>query len=221
MNNLTNIRWTIHNNLVSLRAECEGPYKGIWFVILNKELDDFTTPTLGITMHDIGHHMHICGDTCTFYDFSIPSKATGTMEIPYVSVNIPLFVRKVLTRYARLVQKGLSDSDRVEVTLSHERIARWKKLYGIGKGSVDVELASYYGDEDVAATLEERKKKGNFTEMLGRLEQIERNQTYAFFQKRTLRIAKDWDGYTFVSGGLFGGLVNHGTEEEPNWSIHT
>jgi hypothetical protein len=96
-------------------------------------------------------------------------------------------------------------------------VARWLRLYGLGKGAVDLTMT-----DDTRQFLDQKLSEpdSNLGDRLEQVKRIARNSTHAFFQTTAMRLCKDWDGFTFSVPGLFGGIVNHG-RERPDWSIHT
>jgi hypothetical protein len=140
------------------------------------------------------HKLDIWGDSCRFFDLELPSQRHGVASIRYYSATIPRFVRKLILRMARRLWARCGVDQENAILLNPDRVARWQRLYGLGKGNADVIMT-----DDTREFLEEKLSElgSNLGERL-----------------------EDWDGFTFLLPGLFGGIVNHG-RERPDWSIHT
>lgn len=133
------------------------------------------------------------------------------------------FPHQLRERLAGAIELGAlvalrSDGDeRQRVDLTRE-IHAGARYYGRGKGAVRIEYSTPEIERSVAAW---RKRCPKFGEQFDRIVTIARNATGCADETSTARIGYDWAGFSFAAGGLMGAIINHGTEEEPSWSIHT
>ena len=185
------------------------------FVMYESELEQFASPVCALS--DGCLRLDVWGDLCRFYDLQFPSeKKHGVAQVRYCTATIPLFVRKLMLRIARRAWAYRGEQE-TTVCLSQERVARWKRLYGVGSGNVRVVMS-----EETRAFLEVKLKEpsSNLGERLEQVKTIARNNTRAFFETSMVQLSKDWDGFFFSVPGLHGGIINHGHGPQ-NWSIHT
>lgn len=185
----------------------------VWFVLTGSELERWLNWRME-SFKDGYHSMDCVGDICRFYDLEFPNTPSGTIQVKYHAVVIPYHVRKMMLRYARLVWVHLKASKQycheVDVTA---RASKWVKLYGCGTGQVKLKM-------DVTCPPSAETQ-------VDRLMSIARNTTSAYYQTATLDLSKDGNGFYFQVRtprgrcSMVGGLINHGTQENPDWSIHT
>jgi hypothetical protein len=220
MDGFTNFRLVFYcrgkDRVCRLHADLpEGPgLSYLFFVMYECELEQFASPSC--LLSDGYHKLEVWGDSCRFFDLELPGQKHGVAPIRYYSATIPVFVRKLILRMARRVWARESEEE-TTIPLGPERVARWLRLYGLGKGTVDLTMT-----DETREFLEQKLSEpgSNLGERIEQLKTIARNGTRALFESTTVRLCKDWDGFTFSTPGLFGGIVNHG-RERPDWSIHT
>jgi len=92
----------------------------------------------------------------------------------------------------------------------------WWDFYGFGKGSAEL-VAS----DEVRALISRWSGEKTFDRCLATLRQIALNTTRSRDDRAEFRIWRDLDGFTFSAGSLYGGIVNHGSDDCPDWSVHT
>lgn len=229
------------DNRFMIRAQrpegSEGP-RYISFYMGDDELKQFADNHFSFTLDDITHRLHISGDVITFYDFEIPMKSSGTMQIPFVKVSFPWYARRILFRIASRIWKGLRanyseerkyDVPRVRFSFTESQGFRLEKKYGSGSGSVKLNI-----QEEIANRFESDRnnpcqhRDGLFSNQFDRLMCIARNSTHASWEQSKLNIYKDGDSYFWTATSsknkqiMHGGLINHARNgESPRWSIHT
>lgn len=92
------------------------------------------------------------------------------------------------------------------------------RYYGIDKGTVQVE---YQNEEIEASVLRWRKSCPEFGQRFDQIVQIAKNSTSNSDGVAVATFSYDHAGFFWRAGSLIGGLINHGDEESPSWSIHT
>jgi len=214
------------------RKDDEKGLRHISFFMYEDELKEFAKNQFDKTLNDIRHRMNICGDTITFYDFEFPShRSSGTFEVPFLSLEIPRFVRKMILRIGRNIwsnlRKNYSEENRyktpTEFQFTEKQAEKLLSKYGQAKGSVDLQI-----QEEIAGRFEEDKKDPQFRNMFERLQCIARNSTDAVHQQSHLQIFRDSDSYYWQALTpknkriMNGGLIQHSRDKDkPDWSIHT
>lgn len=184
--------------------------------------------------NDIAHNFRAMGDHWTFYDLDFSREASGIMQVPYLTVNVPKFIQQLILTVAKRIwamyHKAFDTNpseaqylDRVKLEFSQATRDRWVRLYGFGKGKVVLDI-----DPQVQERFDEHMKNDQFQKRIEYLKQIALNSTIAFFETGTVKISKDWDGYYWRALNphgqqrMVGGLVNHSREPGKfDWSIHT
>lgn len=235
--NKTNLRFEIwvdgRDNRVSIRSDRPDNAEGlryIWFLLNEEELGRFESYTFSDTLEDGAHRLHLCGDILTFYDFNIPREDAGEMRVPFIKVELPVEVRRLVARIVRRTWKGLRanydaagyNSPRVELHFTPEQIDRLLKKYGQGKGACDIII-----DECIQERFEEHMLNPEFAKNVQRLDAIARNTTVAKHQRARVKIFRDSESYYWIAETwkgrriMNGGLIDHGRGGPPSWSIHT
>lgn len=225
MNKLTDFRFSawVDGNRKMCCIEANVPNSKLGYISFYMTMEEFYnfTKNYFCSFNDLGHNLRTAGDFCTFYDLDFPSSDNGVMQVPYVNVNIPMFARKVLMKWAQKQWNSLeTHMERPQLNIDQKRLERWTRLHGRGTGSVVVEM---YNDTTETFFKEKVEEPGsNLKDMVERLQTIARNSTRAFYQTAKVRLSKDWDGFYFVVPGMNGGIVNHAREDsKADWSIHT
>lgn len=181
--------------------------------------------------NDIGHNVRACGDAFTFFDMEFPHDARGVLRVPYVTLSVPYYVRRLLKRVVRMtLRRCAPDGDRLTVKLSPDNRERWARQYGPGTGEVAIDVVDRTEDGLCRAFWEACGTLGGETweRSVDQLRRIAQNGTARHTDVGTVRISKDWDGFYFQildpSGRrtMNGGLINHGRDgAAPSWSLHT
>lgn len=197
----------------------------ISFYMSQDEFEQFCTGSCSI--NDIGHNLRSMGDMATFYDLNFETSLHGVMNVPYINLHFPIFVRKILRMWAQKQWNSTeTHQQRPVIKVSNDKLERWTKNYGHGTGQVNLIV-----DEQNKEFFEECNTSESFKENVQRLLTIGKGYTSAFYEAIDCKLAKDWDGFYFsfgkvkfnnhvISIGFNGGLVNHG-KEKSDWSIHT
>lgn len=230
-------------NMMSIRGEREkpGPNESaemrinyIYFVLNEKDLRTFETNSFNDTIEDGFHRMNLCGDLATFFNFELPRGKEGVLKIPFLTLEIPVFVRKMIVRMVRGTWKRLraaaSNSGQPERTpnvvieFSQEQTERLLAKYGQGKGKVLVKSEK----ETLDKIADDMVKSPDFGSCYERLMQIAKNSTRAKHQLAELHVYPDRDDYGWTAFDwkkrriMNGGLINHARDgAPPDWSIHT
>lgn len=202
----------------------------VWFVMYESELVRLTS--CYASFQDGYHNLNVTGDSCLFYDMEVPSQTRGEMCLPFLNASIPSTFRKILRRYARRVwakqEKLLSDGmdprdlKRHTLELTEEQRNRVCRLYGQGKGNLDIRA-----NAETLAYMETYRDDEDFQYNIDRLKDIARGSTCGHHQFATLHLYKDYDtlGFRIIRPnnkyGMNGALVNHGKDGKSDWSIHT
>lgn len=230
MNTLKSMRievWTDGDTqMCAIRGESDNKpgLSYIWFVMFRKEFTALVEGKVGM-LQDGYHKLDSMGDRWTFFDMQMPSRSHGEMTIPFLSIEMPLFVQQLLLRKATHIweaQKGMKQTDKVSIELTQEMRDRWMRKYGQGKGKVKWNIP-----EDLQARVDQHKSDKRFAECLDRINQIALNRTEGWFDTAEVRIGSDRESYwwsAFAPSGkmvMNGGLVNHSRDDGFDWSIHT
>jgi hypothetical protein len=243
MNDIKQIKWTMYHDgqrdMSSISIERGDDAKGlksVWFFLSREELHSLAYGTASCI--EDGHHRLslMSRDHCVFYDFCIPNKGAGVMEVPYFTANLPRVFWKFLfkmscyvwkqSRAAEkevLANKGYWSSNRLEVSIPLETLARFQSRYGQGLGKIDRQYSQRLLLE--LGTRPEKVDSNHYRslkECVEKVERIARNSTRSVYQTVRCSIQNDMDGYFFSVPNLHGGIVNHAARENGNdWSIHT
>jgi hypothetical protein len=224
------------------RPEGSPGLRHVWFVLTRKELEKLIAGEIDTTS-DGYHTVLVYGDRWTFYDFELPLNKAGSFECKYLAVDLPRVFMRAVQRLARKtwgLMKAARDADprgehtydrptsvRLDMTPAH--VERALRLYGQGHGEVIFDFGDYKPEETAAFMRECRAHGGStFSDSLFRVQTIARNSTWSVFQRATVRMSKDWDGFYWEARTprgrriMNGGIVNHGARDGGhNWSVHT
>lgn len=198
--------------------------EGLDYTWLCLSPEEFEKATHGSGIYQDGyHHAEVYGDTWMFYRLEI-QRGAGSVPVKYRNIDLP---RHVLQDFAKLVQRKLpylKAEDEILVEYTQKARARLVRLWGQGKGKASLDM-----NEETAARFDEHRKTGgeSFERCIEHLKQMAKNQTTSAFDTGVVRLWKDWDGYFWelrnMKGDcvLHGGLINHGKDGAPDWSLHT
>ena len=199
---------------------------GIQYLSFFMTLDEFVGLMEGRISgcNDIGHNVRAFGDSFTFFDMEFSREQRGVLRVPFVTIQIPRYVRRILLRAVRsTLRKCDPDGDRLRVELPLPLRERWARQYGCGTGKVEVDVGGS------GAFFSECSAKGGetFSRSVEHLKQIALNGTARHTDLGKVHVSKDWDGFYFrimsPSGRctMNGGIINHGKGGEQSWSLHT
>lgn len=207
----------------------------LWFVVDESELKTFVH--YSCSLQDGYHNLKIMGDLCVFYDMDcFPSRNDyGVASVKYVQVNIPIRVRKLFAKIARMRfrhaikhwnRKDNYDSSNLsctKLTLSKEQLERLIRLHGQGRGKVKFRFPAW--DEGrtrrhVKECLKicdksfrqnpEREEHRRLRERLKRLRNIAINSTHSTSDTAVINLSKDSDGFYWVAQSPHGYRIMNG-----------
>lgn len=211
----------------TVRDEHSRGMKFISFLLIDDEWEQLFT--LGGDFSDISHKLSTFGESWTFYDLPFPSEDCGRMEVPYVRIIVPKDVRafirqeihEAIAEYDAKVE-GLErpDWNIKSVKLDYTgNLAVWSENYGQGKGTVKVQAY-----DEVRALLDQlyESKDPSFVRSWDTILNLARNTTHKREDVGFVHVHRESETvFLWSAGGLHGGLVNHGTDDDPDWSTHT
>lgn len=213
------------SNMCCIRADTEKSY--IWFVMMEKELEEFAQSRFQSTFVDGYHRMDSYGDNVFFYDFECPMVPEGKKTISYISLYLPVFARKILLRAAKRAWKLHREHKMEEKFIFHisiDKLNKWAKNYRPGSGQVKINMRS----NETQNLFDSYQNQPSFHDMVERLQVIGKNGTSAYWEEGVVDLSKDLDGFFFVIRNprgretMHGGLVNHKpNSNEGDWSLHT
>lgn len=175
---------------------------------------------------DIAHRVDTFGELWTFYDLNVPQNDLGKMVIPYLRITVPLPVRDMIKERIEnaiaeweLPHAGVKDRTPIQIDLSPE-LAGWAESYGRGSGVVELADTTDTATRDALGSFAGSESFDRCWEVITNMA---RNTTHA---KTDVAIVKVWlesggRSFGWVAGGMHGGLINHGSDDAPEWSVHT
>lgn len=221
---LSNIEFEILSDEKRIRFNADLPsdsaLRRVSFTFFEDEFGSFANDP-NCKFNDIFNQLQVSGDRITLFRMELPTySGYGTVEVPFVNVYFPLFARRIILGYAVRCWREKKD---VRLKVSDARWNRWEKNYSQGSGTVIVDI------NDRAVPLYEKNLvHQNFKENVDRLRNIAGSSTRAFFHNARVNIYLDspngfyWEAFTPRGKRIMnGGLINHGSDVNPDWSIHT
>lgn len=216
----------------------EGPYYGRSFYTKTTEWLQFLRPFSKHNQVDVlrdGYHLLTrMMEMWTFIDsdgVNLRIQGEGKSELRICNMRVPYKVAEKLVEHIETAVKSLerSGEERISITLDREVRAEWLAKYGIGKGKAKFE---YQNDEQKARFEKELAKYADrddeeaksFQRCVERLTNMAKNTTQTVEEEGIVRIGYDWAGFTFSAGGMYGGFIHHGADENDDggdWSLHT
>lgn len=223
-------------HLERAEADTAPGLRRVWFVLSRDELARLESGEpyrsfSGVTLNDGYHRMSVDGMTATFYDWELPTRGdSGVMTIPFLRLAMPRATWRYFGRIARTIWKhsraaidagaGYDRPYRIEIEIPEATLTRLATRHAPGTGRVDMDLSPRCRDA--------MAQDPGLRERVERCECIARNSTFSSYQRASLRISNDSDGYYFQafapSGArrMNGGIVNHARNGgAADWSIHT
>jgi hypothetical protein len=203
---------------VSIHADDPDDSSGlshIWFVVEEKEL-------LNRVIADGYHHCHCYGDCWVFFDFEIPRDVFGSQVVEHARMTIPLVWWQKIAKAAPRIWARCRPGYTEEVVATFSIKARENILKQFGQASGKVAVL-FYGVEQSRWN----DTDPTFTRCRETVTAIARNSTWKQCETAKLTVSRDGDGIyweAYTPGGtriMNGGIINHGTETEPDWSVHT
>lgn len=191
-----------------------------------EELTRLTTKG-GVVLDSSHHCEQVFGAAWFFYDIACPTQTAGKTEVRFLTITVPHPIQRVLVRYFRLVGQSIPNSDAPTkvIEISQGRRERWCQQYGRGTGKLEIKTDER--SQEFLAKCKAEDKSGELAQYVQQVEGIARGTTIAFFETAVLRFHKDWDGFYWEAVtpagrvSMNGGIINHGKDGEPRWSIHT
>lgn len=227
---------------ISFRADYNPPIEGavpttprspVWFMF-----DEADFKRLIYSWDDAAGDGYHCvkkagSELWMFFDLEIPRLPHVKKEIVVRTVEMPPRVAQIIYRLGRLVFRKLRrrrenedwslrpDEKVYELTMT--RRVRWADAYGCGKGEVETIV-----DERARKLYESRLSDGDLFAKIADLKQIARNTTTTKWQTAQLRLSPDGERSLYFvvldprgNRSMNGAVINHGTPESPDWSVHT
>ena len=165
------------------------------------------------------HHLQCFGELWTFCDLDrlMQDGAAGEASVPYRRVTVPIPVQRMILADIKesVLAYDAQGDKREEIRLDYsDRLARWSDYYGRGKGEVVVD-----GPESEIVALKGEK---TFDRSWDNIERIALNTTHCKSDKGLIKVYRESPtAFIWTAGSLHGGLINHGDESAPDWSVHT
>ncbi len=173
---------------------------------------------------DIGHYLRTSGADFMFYDLEFPRETRGVFTVPFVRLDVPYYVRRILKRVVRIaLRRAEVDGDRISVPIPFTLRERWVKQYGIGKGQVEIQAS-----DETLALVERHKSDPDFAWSYESVRAIAQNTTDRHTDRAKLTLSAfgdrevGWAAYT--PKGAFrmnGGIIDHGKDGKHDWHVHT
>jgi hypothetical protein len=227
-------RWDDRISLHATLPKKEGE-KGlnyISFYFSREEFED-VVKNGGGDVSDGYHKLYAVGDSWTFYNFEMNfRKASGVMEVPYYRLDIPHFVQKLMVKCARKLWAAAKVehnpyAERATVTFSREQMTKWNRLYGQGKGRVELVADDTTVERLLEASAESNGCDNSLAKNIERLVVIASNTTRGFHHTAKVVIGRDGRDFWFSCKSpdgrnvMNGGVINHGRSGPSDWSLHT
>jgi hypothetical protein len=192
-------------------------FRFISFIMSLESFEKFSKNSWSYHEEDCYYHLASSGDRVTFYNLELPvHQRAGELNVPFISVNFPMFARRIILRAAkRIVKTGKNDTIQVHPL----KLARWEKLYSRQSGMV-MTLSS----TDTFARVQKLERSGsNFLEKLEYLKKIAKNSTSTFWETAKLHLSTDSDGFFWVARNPRGQEILHGGlyERDGEWHVAT
>lgn len=211
---------------VWIRAELKEHGKGIdhlSFLLIGDECEQLFKH--GGTFSDGYHLLRTFGELWTFFNLDqFPNEASGIAPVAYTRLKMPRDIRE---RIAQDIENALSLFDtsepnkyghKEEIAIDYsDALEVWGSDYGQGTGKIEIEADT--ATRDLLGTYAGEK---TFDRSWGTLERLALNTTHKKSDVGTIKIYTESPrAFMWSAGGMHGGLINHGTEESPDWSVHT
>ena len=167
-----------------------------------------------------GYHLLKCvGELWVFSndDRLFRGDESGEALIPYRRVTIPAPVQKFLLDdlKAWIARYDAQGDKREEIVLDYsDRLQEWSEEYGQFKGELVVD-----GPLDEIKAL---KGEETFDRSWESISRLALSTTHSKTDKGRINIFRESErSFLWSAGSMNGGLINHGTEEVPDWCVHT
>lgn len=203
---------------------CEAGIRGLSFYCTEADFVALLTGKVD-SLSDGYHGVRRFVESYTFFDMEFPRESRGVLPLPYVRLEIPNAVARVLVRAVRMtLRRCVPNGDRLRVEIPFETRERWVRQYGQGTGEVRFEIP-----EDQQARYRECAATGgpSFKNCIENLERIALNNTWRHTDVSTVYLSKDRNGWYFCiyspkgARRMNGGVINHGSDGNQDWSTHT
>jgi hypothetical protein len=170
-----------------------------------------------------GYHQLIpFSELWTFYDTDrlFNGDVAGEGLIPYRRVTVPAPVQKFILDdiEAGIARYDAQGDKREKITLDYsERLAAWSDEYGQGKGSITIE-----GHLSAVAAIGQLGGEATFDRSWNSIERLALAETHSTSDCAPIKIFRESPtAFLWTAGRMHGGLINHGSEDAPEWSVHT
>ena len=175
--------------------------------------------------NDCAHNVRRFCELYTFFDMEYSAKNSGVMQVPFVNMQIPHYVARILKRAVKATLKRCEPGgERLQVDLPWATRDRWMRHYGQATGKVAIEVDERCRDAfDTAVAAHDE----SFDRCIDNLQRIAKNGTYRHTETGTVKLFHDHAGFYFCilapdgRRTLNGGVINHGRDGKQDWSTHT
>jgi hypothetical protein len=174
------------------------------------------------TLTDGYHSLRCFGELWTFHDTDhlYSGDSAGIAQIKYRRVTVPLPVQRfiladiedAIRQYDAQVKAGGKPQ---EICLDYQqRLSEWSAYYGRGKGRIVVN-----GPED---EIEALKGEETFDRSWESISRLALSETHSKDDEGRIKIYRESpNAFMWIAGSMNGGLINHGSKDSPDWSVHT
>jgi hypothetical protein len=165
------------------------------------------------------HNLKCFGELWTFcnLDTLLQDGDAGEASVSYRRVTVPIPVQKMILADIEEAARAYDaqGGKREEIRIDYSgRLAGWSDYYGRGKGQIVVD-----GPESEIVALKGEK---TFDRSWDNIERIARNTTHSKSDQGLIKVYRESPtAFMWSAGSLHGGLINHGDENAPDWSVHT
>lgn len=214
-----NYDWTDNWSFVMTQAEFELAVRG------------------GGEFSDGYHKLSVLTDTWSFVNLEYPRENIGVMRNHFWRATFPTFAARALARLLKMTASRMRKDQSIDIKIPMTTRKRWLKLYGQGKGSVEIlpgtdeTLAQLQADIDADNAAHAGERRSSLADQFAHLQRIALNRTFWYRDRAKLKLYRERDGgyygwAAYDPHGNFimnGAMVNHSKEEgaKPNWSTHT
>jgi hypothetical protein len=226
MNRLYSLKVSIGKEFTRINGSVTEDHDYISLVLTPDEVRGLTKPHAQVVT-DIGHRLDVWRDYVRIYDPPTPryDPVVSRSEVKCITLRIPQEFWAYLDRLREENPPG-EDDGKEYLDLTREWRKRFMRQHGTGRGHVQVR----YWDRNVGRwvwripmVMRNRALREKIAHVVG----IAKGSTSGMDQTAELKLSPDGDGYyweAFTPKGnriMNGGIINHGSEQEPDWSIHT
>lgn len=208
-------------NIAALYLEFPEDAGGIRYVSFYQTIEEWIELFKNGGLAQDGYHFLTTFDECfTFFNFEAPRPDNSVASVPYARITLPRAARNILIENLGFDRQALVENPDARLTQNYtEKYEEWNRIYGRGKGKARVVASPEIADRLGAA----RSLGGeSFARSWSSIERMALATTNSIDDVAEIRIYPDGTkSFGWSAGGMHGGLINHGTEAKPDWSVHT